>query len=1094
MKRILFTTFVLVYTQLYGQKKTEPVKLISQKSSIDKSIFSGLSFRSVGPANKSGRIADIAVNPANPFEYYLAVASGGVWKTTNAGNTYEPIFDKEGSYSIGCVTIDLANTNVIWVGTGENNNQRSVAYGDGVYKSEDGGKSWKNMGLKDSERIGNIVVHPKNSDIVYVAAYGQLWSSGGERGVYKTTDGGKSWERILHISENTGVNEIHMDPRNPDVLYAAAHQRRRHVHTYIGGGSESGLYKSTDGGKTWDKINKGLPSVEIGRIGLGISPVNPDVIYAVVEAAQGKGGVYRSTNRGANWEFRSSYSTSGNYYQEIYCDPKEVDKVFFMDTWLHHSSDGGKTVVATGEKYKHVDNHCMWIDPNNTSHWLVGCDGGLYETWNHGTHWAFKPNLPITQFYKVTTDNSLPFYFIYGGTQDNNSMGGPSATTDAAGISNHDWFITNGGDGFESQVDPTDPNIVYAQAQYGWLVRYDKKSGEKVGIQPQPAKGEAPFRWNWDAPLLISPHNHKRIYFAANRVFKSDDRGDNWTTVSPDLTRQLDRNKMKVMDRLWSFEAVMKNMSTSIFGNIVALDESPKKEGLLYVGTDDGLIQVSENGGKSWSKIDKVTGVPEMTYVNQVLASQHDENRVYAVFNNHKNGDFKPYVFVSNNKGKSWDNITSNLPVRGTSYAIAEDHINPNLLFVGTEFGVFFTIDGSKEWYQLNAGLPTIAVKDLAIQKREHDLVLATFGRGFYILDNYSPLRELTAETLKKSAHIFSIKTPKMFIPSMHLGLRGKADQGDNYYTAENPDFGAVFTYYLKDEPKTAQKKRREEEKKLAKEGKDIFYPEINAIRAEKEEEEPYLLFIVKDEKGNVVRKIKTSPKKGINRVSWNLRIPSTTPIRLEANKPGRYGSQNDGPLALPGKYSVELFLSENGELKKITDAVSFEVEMLNNQTLAAKDKEAIMAFNKQLGDLRLSIKGASELKNETDKRISHIKYAAQNYPSVSTDLLKKVKQAEKLSKEVEIILFGDAVLAKLEMETYPSVNSRVDLIVYQLWNSTVAPTGTHQRDLKIAQEEFTPALEKVRLMVKMAEDMETELDKVRSPYTPGRDGKWRED
>ncbi|MFB0923917.1 MAG: glycosyl hydrolase, partial [Vicingaceae bacterium] len=433
-------------------------------------------------------------------------------------------------------------------------------------------------------------------------AYGPLWSEGGERGVYKTVDGGETWKRILHISDDTGISEIVMDPRNPDVIYAAAHQRRRHVFTYLGGGPESGIHKTTDGGTTWSKINNGLPKVDMGRIGLAISPANPEYIYAIVEASQDKGGFYRSTNRGARWEKRIDYSTSGNYYQEIVCDPNDENKVFSLNTWLHHTEDGGLTFKKTGEKSKHVDNHCMWIDPTNTKHWIVGCDGGMYETWDHADNWQYKPNLPLTQYYKVALDNAYPFYNIYGGTQDNNSQGGPSRTTNNAGIVNSDWFITNGGDGFESQIDPTDPNIVYAQSQYGWLVRYDKKSGEKVGIKPFPKKDGAALRWNWDAPLLISPHNNKRLYFAAQQLFKSDDRGDTWQEISGDLSRNLDRNKLKVMNKVWSIDAVMKNRSTTIFGNIVALDESTKEENLLYVGTDDGLVQVSENSGASWTK------------------------------------------------------------------------------------------------------------------------------------------------------------------------------------------------------------------------------------------------------------------------------------------------------------------------------------------------------------------------------------------------------------------------------------------------------------------------------------------------------------
>ncbi|HNM14973.1 MAG TPA: glycosyl hydrolase, partial [bacterium] len=463
---------LLISTHVVAQKKNAETK-----DPMPSSTFGGLKFRSVGPALTSGRVVDFAVNPKNIFEYYVAVASGGVWKTTNAGVTYEPVFDGEGSYSIGCVAIDPSNPNVVWVGSGENNNQRAVAYGDGIYKSVDGGKSWTNMGLKNSEHIGRIAIDPNNSDIVYVAAYGPVWSAGGDRGIYKTTDGGKTWKAVLTVSENTGFNEVIMDPRNSNVLYAAAHQRRRSVFTYIGGGPESALYKSTDGGANWRKINSGLPAVDLGRIGIAISPINPDVLYAIVEAAEGKSGVFRSDNRGESWEKRGNNSSSGNYYQEIFCDPQNIDKVYYVDLFVMLSLDGGKSFNPIGEKYKHVDNHALWINPANTGHMLVGCDGGIYETYDNGANWEYKWNLPVTQFYKVATDNATPFYYIYGGTQDNNSIGGPSRTLSANGIINTDWFITNEGDGFESQIDPFDANIVYAQSQYGGLVRYDKKSG-----------------------------------------------------------------------------------------------------------------------------------------------------------------------------------------------------------------------------------------------------------------------------------------------------------------------------------------------------------------------------------------------------------------------------------------------------------------------------------------------------------------------------------------------------------------------------------------------------------------------------------------
>ncbi|MEN8248671.1 MAG: glycosyl hydrolase, partial [Bacteroidota bacterium] len=585
---------LLITTGVNAQKKKKSKSTTTASSSLlEKTSLSGLKFRSIGPALTSGRISDFAVNPDNPKEIYVAASAGGVWKTVNAGNTFTPIFDSQGSFSIGCITMDPNNHNVLWVGTGENNNQRSVDFGDGIYRSNNAGKSWKHMGLKNSEHIGMVTIDPRNSDVVYVAAVGPLWSAGGDRGLYKTTDGGETWNSILTVDEHTGVNEVHMDPRNPDILYATTHQRRRHVFTYIGGGPGSAIHKSTDAGATWNKITKGLPGVDLGRIGMTISPADPEKIYAIVEAAEGKGGFYISTNRGASWQKRNSYVTSGNYYQELFADPVDPDKVYVMNNWMRVTRDGGKTMDYVGEDFKHIDNHAMWINPDDTDHIINGNDGGVYTTWDGGKHWDFMANLPVTQFYKVATDNAEPFYNIYGGTQDNFSLGGPSRTISGNGIANSEWFITNGGDGFESQVDPNNPDIVFAQSQYGGLVRYDKQSGEGLSIKPQPRKDENSYRWNWDAPLVISKHKTGRLYFAANKVFRSDDYGNSWNVISDDITAQIDRNKLVVMGRIWGMDAVMKNGSTSQYGTIVAMDESPLDENLIIVGTDDGLIQVS---------------------------------------------------------------------------------------------------------------------------------------------------------------------------------------------------------------------------------------------------------------------------------------------------------------------------------------------------------------------------------------------------------------------------------------------------------------------------------------------------------------------
>lgn len=1090
MKRILLTAGALAIAIGSFAQKSKNDEKDTQKL---ESVISGISFRLVGPALTSGRIADLAVDPENHDTWYVAAASGGVWKTTNHGTTFEPIFDNYGSYSIGCVTIAPTNNNTIWVGTGENNNQRSVAFGDGVYKSLDGGKSFKNMGLKDSEHIGEIIVHPENENIVWVAAYGGVWSSGGERGVYKSTDGGETWKKTLEISENTGIAEIAIDPSDPNTLYASAHQRRRREWTYIGGGPESGLYKSTDGGETWKKINKGLPEGNMGRIGIAVSPVDPNYIYAIAEARDDKGGFFRSTNKGESWTKMSGYTTSGNYYQEIICDLTDRDKVFSMNTWLHHTEDGGKTFVATGEDKKHVDNHCIWIDPNNSNHWIVGCDGGIYETYNHAQHWKYYSNLPIIQFYKVATDNDTPFYNIYGGTQDNNSMGGPSQTINNAGILNSDWYITNGGDGFESAIDPENPNIAYAQAQYGWLVRYDRTSGEKTPIQPMPGKDEAAYRWNWDSPLLISPHDNKTLYFCANKVFKSTNRGNDWTVVSPDLTRQIDRNKLPVMGQVWSIDAVMKNKSTTIYGNIVAFDESPIKKGLLFAGTDDGLIQISEDGGNNWRKVSSFPGVPANTRVNMIVADLHNENTVYAVFNNHRSGDFKPYILKSTDKGKTWKSISGDLPDRGAAFAIRQDRVNSNLLFAGTEFGCYFSNDGGQKWNKIG-GLPTIAVYDIDIQKRENDVVVATFGRGFYVLDDYTPLRNLTKENLEKEAHIFPIKDALQYVPSAPLGLRGTGSQGADLWNAENPAFGATFSLYMKEVPSTLKKDRQKEEQEKEKNKEAVDYPSFDELRAEEREDEMKLVWIIRDADGNEINRFMSSPKKGIQRVSWDLRMATTSPISLKKSTPGRYSSPDVGLMVGPGTYSVEVVSVKDGIVKELVGRTDFKVVGLNNQTLIANNTKELVQFRKEIAETKRQIDGAGRLMHETNDKLKYFEEAIKNYPNTDMSLLKEIEDLKNQLEDCQIMLYGDGLKSSHEFETEPGIAGRIGMVYYQVFENTTGVTQTHRTNKAIAEEAYTEFRTKLDDAIVRLRAIEEKLSEVPIPYVKGKDENWKED
>jgi len=639
---IIHTFLVLIISLSISAQDNDNDSLLSSKT------FSGLQFRSIGPALKSGRIADIAIIPDDPHQWYIAVGSGGVWKTTNAGTTWKPIFDSQPSYSIGCVTLDPQNPLVVWVGTGENVGGRHVGYGDGIYRSLDGGATWKNMGLKESHHISKIIVHTENSKILWVAAQGPLWSKGGERGLYKTSDGGNTWEKVLGDDEWVGVTDILIDPRNPDILYAATWQRHRNVAAYMGGGPGSGIHSSDDGGTTWKKLSKGLPSSSMGKIGLAISPQNPDVVYAAIELDRRTGAVYRSANRGESWKKQSetvSGGTGPHYYQELYASPHAFDRIYLADVRMQVSDDGGKTFRRMKEQYKHSDNHALVFREDDPDYLLVGTDGGLYESFDLAENWRFIENLPVTQFYKLALDDAEPFYNIYGGTQDNNTLGGPSRTIYSSGIHNSDWFITLGGDGHQPATEPGNPDIIYSESQEGFLSRIDLTNGETLSIQPQPEGGEDYERFNWDSPILISPHSPTRIYFASQRLWRSDNRGDSWTAISGDLTSDQERLILPIMENNWSWDSPWDVYAMSNYNTVTSIAESPIREGLIYVGTDDGLLNVTEDGGTTWRKFEvgDLPDVPNTAFVNDIKADLFDVNTVYVALDNHKFGDLNPY-------------------------------------------------------------------------------------------------------------------------------------------------------------------------------------------------------------------------------------------------------------------------------------------------------------------------------------------------------------------------------------------------------------------------------------------------------------------
>ena len=930
----------------------------------------GLSFRSIGPFITTGRISDVDIDPKNPNIWYVASASGGLFKTENRGNTFTPVFDEGGSFSLGAVVVDPKDSNIVWLGTGENNNQRSVAFGDGVYKSSDAGKTWSRAGLENSEHIQNIVIDPRNSNTVYVTAIGPLWRSGGDRGLFKTTDGGKTWKNVLHVSDDSGATDMVMDPRRPDTIYVAILQRRRQVGQLIGGGPDSGLYKSTDGGQKFTKLTKGLPAVDMGRIGLAINPKNPNTLYALVTAQKGQGGFFRSDDGGASWtrigrqinegrggfgrgvaanpqqppaacaplganqspEDRDDCYRGGDpgYYNEIFVDPQNPDVIYSPQTNVWRSEDGGKTWRAVQMPGVHVDFHEILWDPSDHRHMLVGNDGGLYETYDNMKSWRHFTNLPLSQFYRISTDNSMPFYKVCGGAQDNGSVCGPSRTVNRAGIRTSDWYNVGGGDGFQGRVDPEDPNIVYAQSQEGNLTRLDLRTGQSVNVRPrtntvvgmkeediqaeletarrgrggeeapaQPAgrggrggqagaRGNAPQtlgRWHWDSPFIISPHAARRLYFGGDRLYRSDDRGDTWTAVSPDLTRNLDPTKIPIMGKVWPPDAVAFNQATTRLSTITALDESPLLEGLIYVGTDDGLVQVTSDGGKTWQKYEQFPGIPEHTYVTDVTASPRDVNEVFATFNDWNRGNFKPYVMKSMDRGRTWTSVTGDLPERSGAWSVLQDPVNANLLFAGMEFGMYVTLDGGNHWVQLKSGLPTTQIRDIIFQQRDDDLVAGSWGRGVFILDDYTPLRDMTPQTLGEEAHLFPLRDAYQFNELNQV----EASWGD--MASPNPPNGALFTYSLG--PSAAG--------------------------------ETYAINIT-DSAGKQVRRIEVEKTAGVHRIAWDLRgdPPASAP---GANQGGfGFGRGNLAPPVAQARYIAQIGKVNGDQFTAIGAPVSFLV------------------------------------------------------------------------------------------------------------------------------------------------------------------------
>lgn len=1080
---------VLAMTLLLGLALSPPASAQADEEEKASGALSSLPLRLIGPAYPSGRISDFAFFSGGSHHYIVATASGGLWLTENNGTTWTPIFDREGSYSIGVVEIAPSDEQTIWVGTGENNAQRSVGFGDGVYKSSDGGKNWSHMGLKDSGHISQIWIHPEDADTVLVASQGPLWSDGGDRGLYKTTDGGETWELILEVDEHTGINEFVVHPDNFDLIVASSYQRRRHVWVLINGGPGSGIHRTTDGGASWSEVSAGLPGDDMGRIGLAMAPSNPNTLYAIIEGQPDEQGVFRSSDFGQNWAKRSGHmTTSPQYYNEIVVDPRDENVLYSLDTFSKRSIDGGQTFTDLGIGQRHVDDHALWINEDNTDHLIIGGDGGIYESWDGGTLWRHIDNLPIVQFYRIQPDNAEPFYNVCGGTQDNNSLCGPSRTAVVHGITNSDWHIILGGDGYKPQIDPRDPNIVYTQYQYGGLARYDRRTQERVFLTPQPGPAENAYKWNWNTPLLISPHNPDRIYYAAEYLFASNDRGNSWEKISPDLTRQIDRNALEVMGRVWSVDAIAKNDSTSIYGAAIALSESPLVEGLIYVGTDDGVISVTENNGADWRRLVGVRGVPDMTLVEDIITSNHSADVAYAVFDNHKRGDHNPYVYRTNDRGRTWSSIAGDLPEWGSVHTIAEDHIDPNLLFVGTEFGLFYTQNGGANWHQLKAGFPTIDVRDIEIQQRENDLVVGTFGRGVYVLDDYSPLRTSAANVAAEEATLFEVRDPWLYVEGDLWGSWGgaKGFNGDNFWHADNPPFGAVFTYNLTEGLESRADARRSAEREIEAEGGDTPYPSWDTLRAEDREDEPAIVFTITDADGKIVRRMTGPHSAGLHRVAWDLRFAAPDPAQLSAPTGSLFGGVPVGPMVVPGDYTVTMGKRTNGIVMRLGSPQTFTVKALENSPELASDRAAALAFQQETAELSRAVSGAGVAAGELRNRLAHLKVAAEALEQPNDAQRSAIQQIETLLDNVDVGMFGDRTVSSRNEPVPFSIAARVGQIRGWGWNHQSPVTGSDKSALEIAKTDFAAALAQLRDVELRVEALEAELAGLGAPYTPG--------
>ena len=1061
----------------------------AETEALNSGAFSGFEFRSIGPALMSGRISDIEILPHDPATWIVGVGSGGVWRTDNAGTTWTSIFDDTGIYSIGTVTVDPNNPHHIWVGTGENTGSRHAGYGNGVHRSRDGGQTWEHMGLEASERISEIIIHPNDSSTLWVAAQGPLWSSGGERGLYKSTDGGENWNLVLSGDEWTGVTDILMDPRNPDRLVAATWQRHRTVAAYMGGGPLSGIHVSDDGGETWREVTRGLPDGNMGKIGLAMSPQNPDIVYAAIETNRRQGGVFRSTDRGESWTKMSdtvSGGTGPHYYQELYAHPHHFDRIILVSNTTQFSDDGGATFYDINNDHKHVDDHAIGFHPTDPDYMLFGSDGGLYETLDDQETWRFIANMPITQFYDIAVDDAAPFYNVYGGTQDNNTQVGPSRTDSRHGIRNSDWEVTLFGDGHEPDIEPGNPDIAYSSWQQGNLVRFDRTTGEIIYIRAQPQPGEPAERFNWDAPIVVSSHEPTRLYHASQRVWRSDNRGDSWTPISGDLTRDEDRMLLPIMGRQWSWDAGWDLLAMSQYNTISALAESPVDENIIYAGTDDGLIQVTTDGGDNWARTEagSLRGVPDLAYVNDFEPSRFDAQTVFMALDNHKQGDFAPYLLRSDNAGQTWRMITNGIADNALVWRIVQDHENPDLLFIGTEFGVYMTLDGGDNWVQLKNGMPPIPARDVLIQEREDDLVVGTFGRSIYVLDDISPLREASEDMLEgDESQLFPVRRAWWYQPQHELGFGPFGYQGHGYYYAENPPYGAVITYYLAEGLQTSEQIRQDAERPLVEAGDDTPFPGFDVIESERREAPPRMWLVIRDSADNVVRRLPAPVTKGFHRVSWDLTYPTSQAV----TQPDAPDAEISGFLVAPGSYTVSLVRQHNGETVTVGEPQTIEVERLTEGALEGSPDDEVVAFWERLSTLQREFSAANASIGLTQTRLATLQSSLHRSRTAPGELDDQLEALRQELFEIEEALGGNQSHGGIYGGQPSTVGSRMSFAMMGTAFATYGPSPAHDEQLGHAEAEFADIQARlVTLTEESIPALEAQLAEAGAPWTPG--------